>query len=227
MGIAEDLEGKIMRSIPSNLGLSKKAIIYQVITDIYAEADFIEREMDQLYKFSIKYRNNSLSQEEFITQISNLRGRSMSHIIAALGIISARIMLTINQRPENHFGSGKGTGPRSLKVTGLTQNASSEKKEPLKRSYNYVEVMKELARQSSLQKQSNNKKIEIQAADQTYVSQNRYRQSADELKFRLAEEIYDSIRDCDTDICDIVGNLGFKADNIKDVKDHIFYLDQT
>jgi len=83
--------------------------------------------------------------------------------------------------------------------------------------------MKELARQSSLQKQSNNKKIEIQAADQTYVSQNRYRQSADELKFRLAEEIYDSIRDCDTDICDIVGNLGFKADNIKDVKDHIFY----
>jgi len=97
MGIAEDLEGKIMRSIPSNVGLSKKAIIYQVIKDIYAEADFIEREMDQLYKFSIKYRNNSLSQEElFITQISNLRGRSMSHIIAALGIISARIMLTIN-----------------------------------------------------------------------------------------------------------------------------------
>ena len=32
-----------------------------------------------------------------------------------------------------------------------------------------------------------------------------------------------SIRSCDTDICDIAENLGFKADNIKDVKDHVFY----
>ena len=31
------------------------------------------------------------------------------------------------------------------------------------------------------------------------------------------------IQECDTDICDIAENLGFKADNIKNVKDHIFY----
>ena len=52
---------------------------------------------------------------------------------------------------------------------------------------------------------------------------NHYRQNADELQFKLAEEIYDSIRECDTDICDIAENLGFKADNIKNVKDHVFY----
>lgn len=44
----------------------------------------------------------------------------------------------------------------------------------------------------------------------------------DELQFKLAEEIYDSIRDCDTVICDISENLGFKGDNIKNVKDHVF-----
>jgi hypothetical protein len=52
---------------------------------------------------------------------------------------------------------------------------------------------------------------------------NPYRENADELQFKLAEEIYDSIRECDTDICDIAQNLGFKADNIKNVKDHVFY----
>ena len=39
----------------------------------------------------------------------------------------------------------------------------------------------------------------------------------------LSEKIYDSIRECDTDICDVAKNLGFKADNIKNVKDHVFY----
>ena len=38
----------------------------------------------------------------------------------------------------------------------------------------------------------------------------------------LAEQIYNSIRECDTHICDIAQNLRFKADNIKNVKDHVF-----
>ena len=47
-----------------------------------------------------------------------------------------------------------------------------------------------------LERQSCKKKVEIEVGDQ----------------------IYDSIRECD-----IAENLGFKADNIKNVKDHIFY----
>ena len=35
-----------------------------------------------------------------------------------------------NQRPGNHFGYGKEAGPQSITVTGVTQNAGSEKKEP-------------------------------------------------------------------------------------------------
>ena len=77
--------------------------------------------------------------------------------------------------------------------------------------------MKELDRQSS------NNRIEIQVGDQIYMFKNTYRQKADELQFILAEKIYDPIRESDTDICDIAENLGFKADNIKNVKDHIFY----
>lgn len=35
--------------------------------------------------------------------------------------------------------------------------------------------------------------------------------------------MYGSIIECDTDICYLAVNLEFKADNIKNVKDHIFY----
>ena len=74
-----------------------------------------------------------------------------------------------------------------------------------------------------LAKQSNQKIITIQVAEQTYNIKNPYGDSAYELSDNLAEQIYDFIRECDTDICDIAQNLGFKADNIKNVKDHVFY----
>jgi hypothetical protein len=45
----------------------------------------------------------------------------------------------------------------------------------------------------------------------------------DGIQIFLSDQIYDSIRECDTDICDIAENLGFKADNIINVKDHVFY----
>ena len=231
----------IMRSSHSNVGLSKKAIIAQVIKEMPAEIDFTEREIDQLYHLGIEWRNNSLSQEELITKISNLRGGSFIDVVAALGLIGAMIILSTNdwglafqpnpngiipphlqwlygnQQPGNYFGYGKGAGPRSITVTGLTQNAGSEKKDPSSGSWDYVDVMKELAKQSS------NNRIEIQVGDQIYTFKNTSRQNADELQFILAEKIYDSIRECDTDICDVAENLGFKADNIKNVKDHVFY----
>ena len=53
----------IMRSIDSNVGLSKRVIITQVIKEMPAEVDFTESEIDQLYNLSIKCRNNFLSQE--------------------------------------------------------------------------------------------------------------------------------------------------------------------
>lgn len=86
----------------------------------------------------------------------------------------------------------------------MTKNAGSDKKDPSSGSWDYVDVMRELDKQS-------NKKIIT------------YLQNADELGYKLADQIYDSIREFDTDICDIAENLGFKADNIKNVKDHVFY----
>lgn len=57
----------------------------------------------------------------------------------------------------------------------MTKNAGSEKKYPSSGSWNYIDVMKELAKQSS------NKRIEIQVGDQIYMFKNTYRQNADEL----------------------------------------------
>lgn len=69
-------------------------------------------------------------------------------------------------------------------VTGMTKNAGSDKKDPSSGSWDYVDVMRELDKQS-------NKKIIT------------YLQNADELGYKLADQIYDSIREFDTDICDI------------------------
>ena len=231
----------IMKFSHPSVGLSKKAIIAQVIKEMPAEIDFTEREIDQLYNLGIEWRNNSLSQEELITKISNLRGGSFIDVVAALGLIGAMIILLTNDwglafQPNPHaivpphlqwlygnnyqpgqFGYGKSAGPRSITVTGLARNAGSEKKDPSSGSYNYIDVMKKL------EKQSSNNSIEIQVGDQIYRFKNPSRKNADELQFKLAEKIYDSIRKSDTDICDIAENLGFKADNIKNVKDHVFY----
>jgi hypothetical protein len=194
-----------------------------------------------LYNLSIECRNNSLSKEQLITKINNLRGGSFIDIVAALGIIGAIIILSINDwglafQPNPHaivpphlqwlyenndkpgqFGYGKGAGPRSITVTGMTQNAGSDKKDPLSGSWDYIDIMREL------DKQSNKKIITIQVADQTYNIKNSYCENAYELADKLADQIYNSIRECDTDICEIAEKLGFKADNIKNVKDHIFY----
>lgn len=64
--------------------------------------------------------------------------------------------------------------------------------------------------------------VTIQVGKQTYTIKNKYGDGAYELSDKLAEQIYDSIRECDTDISDIAENLGFKADNIKNVKHHVF-----
>ena len=231
----------IMRSINSNVGLSKKSIIAQVIQQMPTEIDFTEREMDQLYHLSVKCRNNSLSQEELIMTLTNLRAGSFVDVAAGLAIIGAIILLAINAygfQPQpnpnvivpphlqwvygnnykpGQFGYGKGAGPRSVTVTGLARNVGSEKKEPSYGSWDYKEVMRELERQSS------RKKVEIEVGDQIYTIKNSYREDAYELGYKLADQIYDSIRESDTDICDIAQNLGFKADNIKNVKDHVFY----
>lgn len=48
-------------------------------------------------------------------------------------------------------------------VTGATQNAGSEKKQPSDDSWNYIDIMRELDSQSS------KRTVEIQIADQMYT----------------------------------------------------------
>ena len=74
-----------------------------------------------------------------------------------------------------------------------------------------------------LDKQSNKKIITIQVADKIYTIKNPYHKETYKLGYKLADQIYDLIRESNMNICDIAENLGFKADNIKNVKDHVFY----
>ena len=223
----------------SNTSLSKQAIIAQVMQDMPAEFDFTKREMYQLYDLSIECKNNFISEEELITKISNLRGGDLKDATAALVIIGVIILMDYNARTAvgfqpnpvaviprhlywlygnnykpGQFGSGKGSGPRSITVV---QNAGSDKKDPSSGSWNYEDVIKEL------KKQSRKNRIEIEIGSEMYMFKNPDPNYADILEDSLAETIYDSIRECDTDICDIAENIGCKADNIKKIKDHVFY----
>ena len=211
----------IMRSIHSNADLSKQPIIAQVIQQMPAEIDFTQKEMNELYYLSVECKNNSLSKEELITKITNLRGGSFVDVAAQpnphVNVPSHLQWLYGNNYQPGQFGYGKGVGPRSITVTGMTQNAGSEKKYPSSGSWDYKEVMREL------EKQSNKKRIDIQVGDQFYRLKNSYHEGPYELGDKLADQMYESIRESDTDICDIAQNLGFKADNIKNVKDHVFY----
>nr|QUS63938.1 hypothetical protein [Haslea silbo] len=114
-----------------------------------AEIDFTQKEMNELYHLSVECIKNSLSQEELITKITNLKGGSFVDVAAGLAIIAAIIILANKAngfQPNPHpphlqwlygnnyqpgqFGYGKGVGPRSITVTGMTQNAGSDKKQP-------------------------------------------------------------------------------------------------
>ena len=76
---------------------------------------------------------------------------------------------------------------------------------------------------SELNRQSSKKKVRIEVDDQMDILKNSYGTNVCELSYKLADQMYDSIRECDTDICEIAENLGFKADNIKNIKDYVFY----
>lgn len=124
-------------------------------------------------------------------------------------------------KPGNNFGYGgnKATGnsQKTGQITQMTQSAGSEKKDPDSGSLEYQDIM------SQLDGQSNKKTVTVTVAGETYIIRNPYGDSAYELSDKLAEKIYNQIRESDTDVCEIAQNLGFKADNIKNVKDHVFY----
>jgi len=124
-----------------------------------------------------------------------------------------------NYKP-GQFGSGKGGGSKeNVVITEATRNTNSDKKQPSAGSWDYKNVMRDLNRQSG------KRTVDVQVGDQIYSLRNPHRDGPNELSSQLAEKIYDLIRQSDTDICNIAGNLGFKADNIKNVKDHVFYSD--
>lgn len=131
---------------------------------------YTEEKIDELYKLAGQYMDGSMDMKELVAE---LRGGDIQDWVGAFGIIMAIITILSNvdafqvppapgaiplphlewlygnKRPENHFGYGKGAGPRSITVTGATQNAGSEKKQPSDGSWNYIDVMLEFKKQSN------------------------------------------------------------------------------
>jgi len=67
--------------------------------------------------------------------------------------------------------------------------------------------------------QSTKKRIDVQVGDQIYILKPPYHGDP----YELGDQIYELIKESDADICDSIQNLGFTADNIKNLKDLVFY----
>lgn len=117
-----------------------------------------------------------------------------------------------NQDPK--FENNAGNSSRQIKKDEVAKLLESGTK-------SYSEIKHEL------EIKQHKKTVEIDVAGKIYTIENADRMGVDQLENKLAEQMYNSIRDNHKDISDIAGNLGFKADNIKSVKDHVFYKEHV
>lgn len=227
----------------------REKVLSQVMRKLEVEKKnfFTKEEINTLYNFSLEHINDSITPEEAFAKILNLRGGlQYDEALIALATFTLLIIILCDQsdafvlrRPhlgwaigpdprQRHFGFGRncvGSGVTlSSTNEGLTQNAGSEnipRSSTGKLEWNYTQTIEELKQHCK------KKHFDIQLGEETYHIYNSGYDSVCELQSQLAEQIYDSIRDCDTDICDIARNLGFKAQNIKDIKEHVFYSNHT
>jgi hypothetical protein len=102
-----------------------------------------------------------------------------------------------------------------------SQNLSVKKDEAAKPSESVTKPYSEIKHE--LETKQHQKTVKIDVAGKTYMIENADRMGVDQLENKLAEQMYNSIRDNDKDISDIAVYTKIKADNIKKCKDHIFY----
>ena len=147
----------IIKIIHSDRSSLKQEIFASAIQQLPAKNHFTESELNILYRLSCECTNptNSLSREEVINKITNLRGGDSVDVAKGLIIVAAAVAgillaesasgfilsphafipphlqwLYGDNAVPGQYGYGKGAGPRSLTVTGLARNAGSEKKPP-------------------------------------------------------------------------------------------------
>ena len=234
------------QSIISNVNVysSRKKTVVQAVKQVPFGSKFNDKEIGRLYDLTIKWKNGCLTDIELIDQINTLRGGGLIDVIAALGIITSIIVIITNgdfsiaftpsptriappnidflcgdKKPGNTFGYGKGVGPRSNTITyaDLIQNAGSDEDNKSAGSYEYAETMRQLDEGKS------KKMIPIEIGDETYNIPNPHYYNTEELGETLADQMYDNIRQYDTDVAKIAQNSGLQESVIKDIKDHVFY----
>ena len=145
--------------------LSKKSTVREIIENQY-QFNFLQSEIHKSYEIFIELINNLVTRQELYNRLLNFRGddpEEVANALTTIGIIITLIKnqfvlsfnlngnaiisphlqwLYVNYYQPGQFGYGKGVVPRT--VTGMTQNAGSDKKYPSSGSWDYVDVMREL-----------------------------------------------------------------------------------
>ena len=60
------------------------------------ELDFTKRKIDQLYDLKIEWKNQSLTQDELITKLRNLRGSLFVEIVSVITFFTCILILASN-----------------------------------------------------------------------------------------------------------------------------------
>ena len=129
-----------------------------------------------------------------------------------------RPVVVLGNPPRIIVANGQSYTPTGDEYQNAPQNQASNKKtdttDTLK---SYSEIMQEL------DKQRDKKIVRISLKEKIYAIKNQNHDYVEDLAGKLADQLYNEIRESNFDVSDISRNTGFKADNIKNVKDHVFY----
>jgi len=173
--------------------------------------------------FSVEYKNNCLNQEDLnheqlIAKMPHLRGGAYEDPdLAFKTALKISLLLTMAKygggfQPKPHLNViPLKTQQRMITVQKQTQNGNFGKN-----TFDYQQIMRKL------NSQGRRKNINIQVGDEAYILKNTYYDNAYELGEKLADQMYTSIRQSNTDVAEIAKNLNYKIKNIKKIKDHIF-----
>ena len=102
-------------------------------------------------------------------------------------------------------------GPSSLQMT-----TQSNQENDARTSLDYQRIQNELGEKSS------QSVVNINVDGKIFSIKNQDRLTVDELSYKLVDQLYDDIRECDSDISKIAENLNYKAENVCRIKDHVF-----
>ena len=228
----------------------KITTISEATVQLGTKPNFSKTELNELYEIAKNIVISSSSKDELLAKVNQLRAgwgdtyttlEKVACLVIMLGVMFALSADAAyfnglprfspapgsNSQTYGNFhspyqgGIEKHTGPKSVTVVGATRSGGSEKYQNDPSQYDHISLME------ILQRQNNRKTIKITVAGDPYNFANPIHFTSNvtdkEIEDVLADLMYDSIRNCTSDVNEIAENMDWNPYYVQKIKDHVFY----